>query len=936
MTSYCLTSSVGEGKGTISQVTGCGGEPRGPDLTSQSCATNYVAGTIVNLTAAPDTDNGWVVSTWEIDSGLVEDLTYLFTTPITGATAVALTMPSFHISVQVIFSHPNVTLTLIPMTVGGCIKLVSPIGAGYDNGCYRSQISQSLPATQVIVGAQADSGYTISEWTINGISSGTTSSTINTSLVTNETSVTVRVWFEAESPCDTYNLNIIVIGNGSVNPPAGDYCVDTVLTLNPIPSYGYFFRGWEYDTLSGMGESGISLIVPMTADRNIKAFFEILPSFTEGEGEGNLFYCPSTTDKNNVVSFNFTNNEGNVSAYDTFHFRVNFYSDSNKTKLLYSAFSLSDSKRWYYKDTFFASLPVTGIFIESYATMNIIYNPEIIPQQITETQREKFIGNNVYEYPLLCGIKYYIDVESYNSITDTFSFVESMFLILDCDDVDSYYWNYNNDDQNWLCSGQGKVDLQVSSSSQSQSIFTDIASNIYGLYQIVWQTRRDGVYEVYGAVWDSELDILYSSGQGRYDELKLRAGYNPIVLTDQANNFYIAGHATEGTIPGNITSDIYINACPFPTNIPTTPEETSTDLFAKLCAPGLTDYLTSSYDQIKARIYQEDIAGSLVINKDKVVPIINKQFIRLDIDGISGAYAVRLRNMDDDDWGGWINIDNNLYYTGEGTPDTTTDNDFITLADISYDAYRIDNSRFIVPWKVNKNNGLRRICCQVLTLYGITNIFCLDLFFNFDIPRPVFKFYSKLTGTGTSAVLENEFPTYNGRYVLSLKDQDKNIQYTNATVYFKAIFSESIYKDESTEPPTAYSDGDLTFNVIQQGINDIWGSSLYRINNKNFYGQFIISPHDGIFNKDGNSFIEIIFPDSNRFVSCLSDASDFYNLMVTDSEAAKYKDLTPEEIYSKNQTDTTRKVLEPIQFEQYYDQDDINFKFGNPKYFKDL
>ena len=33
----------------------------------------------------------------------------------------------------------------------------------------------------------------------------------------------------------------------------------------------------------------------------------------------------------------------------------------------------------------------------------------------------------------------------------------------------------------------------------------------------------------------------------------------------------------------------------------------------------------------------------------------------MEVDGITGAYAVRLRNISDESWSDWINIDSELY-----------------------------------------------------------------------------------------------------------------------------------------------------------------------------------------------------------------------------------------------------------------------------------
>lgn len=944
MVDYCLTTDVKFGKGTIAQVgvspfQGCGGEGVGPDADLVICAAFYPEGLSgINLLAIPDIDNGWAVEAWEMTdhaTGNTVDYWQAPSSPPGNSTNVYMTMPSFNVDVQVIFSHPGKQLTVTPIG-NGCVELEIPDGIEYSSDCKEGEFTYILPPGIVEFRARPDNAnYVISQWVdIDGVLDVTDSPTKTFSLpgADPSTPLFLEVYFELIPSCNINTLDITISGNGSVSPPSGSYCEDDILTLSPIPSYGHFFKGWEYDSLSGITENGIMLVVPMNINRSITAVFAALPDFETLEV--NLFYCQSTTNRSNVVSFDFTNEGGDPSIYDNLHFRINFYSDPAKEKLLYSAFSLADNKRWFYNIDAYEPFPSGGVSLGEGDAVNIVYDPEVLPQQITETQMEKAVRSNVYENPLVCGVKYYVDIASYNSSTSIFSSIETMSLILDCDNVDSYYWNYNDNDDNWLCSGQGKVDLQVSSSASSQSVMSGVSSNIYGLYQIAWQTRRDGVYQVYGAMWDSETDVLYSSGQGRYDELKLFAGYDPIVLTDQANNFYIAGYTTEGTSPNDMTSDIYVNACPLPVAILETPSQTSTKLFAKLCSPGMDIYLSSSYNQIKARVYKEDVSGSLVVNNNKVVPIIKKKTIRLDIDGIAGAYAVRLRNSNDPDWSGWINIDNNLYYTGIGLSSTAEDDNIITAEDISYDAYRIDNSRFIVPWDVDRINGLKRVCCQVLTLYGITNVFCLDLFFNFDVPRHLFKFYSTMS-TSVPPVFSNEFPTFNGRYILSLKNVNGEIQNVDSTVYFKVIFSEPIYANESTSPPISYQDGELTFNVVQQGIDDIWGGLLSVIDNKTFSGSFVISAEDGIFNKDGNSFIEIVFPELSTLSACLSNSSDLYNLMITDARAAEYKDLIPEEVYNRIQTNKDGRVFDLNQFKQYYDQDDSNFKFGNPGYFRE-
>lgn len=896
MAEYCLTTNVSNTGGTIKQ-SGCSWAEKG---LGESCAANHEEGTTLNIFAI--SADGYAVYQWS------SSVAGVLPASNEGDGSITITMPSSDVDISVSFIHANVDLILQVDDGEGCISLITP---SVVTDCSGGSIS--LPVGEVRVKASPDPGWSISGWKLDGSSFDGTDSEVDFNL-SGYTQRIISVSFEESAPCSENELIVTIEGKGSVTPPSGPYCDNLTLSLNPIPSGGYFFKEWQYAIQSGIEEDGILLLVSMSSNRNITAIFEPISGYEAPVST--VFYCPSEISQNSVVSFDFTNNWENPSQFDTFHFRVNFYADADRTKLVYSAFSFSDTKRWFYNDTYFSPILSGGVEIEMGSTLNIVYDPEILPSNSMETQRAKTINSDgVYEKPLVCGVKYYVDAQVYNNVEGSISFIETIILILSCDDIDSYLWNYNKDDNNWLCSGQGKSDLQITDTS-AQSIFSGISSNIFGMFEMVWQSRRENVNAIYVATWDSNKDILYSSGQGMHDKLRIDDGDNPIILTDQTGNFFITA---------NTRSSFKIYACPFPVALTDAPTEEVDSSFGKFCYPGLTTILGVSYDSVSMRVYSEDIDSSLTINKDKAVPVVNKQLVRLDVEGISGAYAVRLRNINDDAWGGWINIGSNLY-------ESAVDNINRSAEDVLYDAYRIDNDRFIVPWGINKVNGLRRICCQVLTLYGITRTFCLDIFVNFDAVQHIFKFYFKKTGDGVSAVFEDgdEFPTYEGQHVLSLKDDAGSlVSDTSSTIYFTTTFAEDV----------SYGDNSIQFNVIQQGVNDIWGQLLRKIDSRTFYGEFPIYAEDKIFNKDGKAFIELILPDSGQATGCLQDTldgtSDPYNLMVSDDGVLQNKDLTPEEAYERRKMNTISKVQNIDKFKQYYDQDDSNFKFGDPLYFRD-
>ena len=313
------------------------------------------------------------------------------------------------------------------------------------------------------------------------------------------------------------------------------------------------------------------------------------------------------------------------------------------------------------------------------------------------------------------------------------------------------------------------------------------------------------------------------------------------------------------------------------------------------------------------RVYEEDIVNSLVINDEKVVSVVNKKSIRLDVDGIVGAYAVRVKNMEDPDWGEWINIDNKLEDGGVGD-------------DKNHNAYRIDNNRFLVQWDIESNNGLRRICCQVLTMYGISNTFCIEVLSNFDVTQHVFKFYIDSARTV-------EFPQYNGQYVLSLEVDGVNLNSDGTgNVYFDAVFNEPVYSDETNS--VIYTIDEVKYNLVQQGINDKRNQNFTNITDTKFQGDFIITRNDGIFNKDGAAFIEVIFQGATASEICGTDERDLYNFINADDEEISNIDLLPEEVYQKYQRNRLSKAIDINKFRQDYDKDDTNFKFGNPGYYR--
>jgi hypothetical protein len=728
-----------------------------------------------------------------------------------------------------------------------------------------------------------------------------------TSVIVNtieETAHTLNIWVEPNGIPTFKNITTVKNGHGNITPSGGSY-IDypaTIISFTATPSFGSKFLSWDISpSLEQRTENSIrGNIVTILANRDytVTANFNNMTDEELQTATSKSFYCRSKSSSQNLIEFDYTN----ATALDQrLHFRATFYNDIYKTSAISSPFSLYDQKRWFIKnsDSSLTPFPIDGYSVSATGTetdtVTIQYVPDILPIEYLEQQHQSIInpleissGNLIAETPLVCGVPYFVHIQTYDT-NNTFSEISFSPVTIKCSNLDINSWRDNKDSKNWLCSGQGRIDLKISNSG-SQSINSSVSANTYGMFVIAWQSRRNNLNPIYSATWDSEKDILYSSGQGLQEHKLINTGFKPQLLTDVAQNIYASAHTT---------NQILQNKCGFPK------EKQSTiitdDAFSYKCYPGYQ--LDASLVDLKMRVFEEDIVGSLIINENKIASVVDKQNIRFDITGIHGSYAVRFRNASDKEWTDWINIDTDLYVSSSSS----------NSSDVKFDAYSIDTDRFIAPFELPKTNGVRRICCQVLTPYGISKTISLDIFVNMSMVEYNILFY---TAYDINSGFSKPVAIFNGHPIISGND---------SIVYIRVIFN------------TSQNDG-LKFNVIQEGIADIYGSNLSLIENTGgleFVGSFPVNKHDGLFNKDGLGFISIIFSDetTNTISSCESDFSDQYNLMVNGDDIVKYQDESAETVSKSYQTSRISKLLQINDFVQQYNKDDENLMFGNPKFY---
>lgn len=400
------------------------------------------------------------------------------------------------------------------------------------------------------------------------------------------------------------------------------------------------------------------------------------------------------------------------------HYRITFYSDSDRQSVVYSSFSMDDPKRFFAQNESAPPTPFTidGATSEPGSSISVLYTPEILPIDFLENQDlYSTTADLATEKPLLCGTKYSVTVEKYVFETELFETIQEFEYRTPCFVTPSNIWRKDMDARNWISSGQGKTDFRVSKSA-NQALFPSVSANATGQFAIGWQDHRNssdawGVIDykpqIYRGVYDSTDDLIWASGQGYTDTQIIKSGFRPTVLKDNINNFYAAAR---------IDSQIRSYKCPLAITVPAA---TSTACLTDDQFFNIDSTNRDAEHFLKVRAYEDDTSGSFVISKDETVSIVNDCLIRLDVVGIPGAYAVRMRNEDSSDWSSWTNIDSEFGFVERNDDGTSPPS-----------AYYIDVDRFIVPWRLSPGSGMKRVCVQVLNFFGISPVFCLNVMSN--------------------------------------------------------------------------------------------------------------------------------------------------------------------------------------------------------------
>jgi hypothetical protein len=332
----------------------------------------------------------------------------------------------------------------------------------------------------------------------------------------------------------------------------------------------------------------------------------------------------------------------------------------------------------------------------------------------------------------------------------------------------------------------------------------------------------------------------------------------------------------------------------------------------------------------KIRILSKYVTYSTYVDLQKPIPVIDDCFVELDIVGVPGTYAYRLKNEDSEEWSEWLPIGPDLPeqpLRADQKTDSNAQNQEklqqIYKEQEFFRAYFIGKDRFIAPWIASPNNGNKKICCEILTFFGKTEMFCVDFmaFYN-DLEYKIDLYFDDK--------LEEPLPVYKNVKIASTNKTATQITDDNmvsigediqkiSTIYVRVEFKDKqkIALLEKLQTIKKYANQSLRMNVYQQGLNDQFNLSMTKIGDGIYRSSFAIADDDGVINKDGLALITITVPNA-----CNNYALQDYLLQANS--------LISNDIFEQKVSIYNNYTI----FKEKYFADDLKASFGNFDYYK--
>jgi len=606
----------------------------------------------------------------------------------------------------------------------------------------------------------------------------------------------------------------------------------------------------------------------------------------------NAYYENTSTDSRNV------------------HFKVSVYSDANYEDSIMVFTSLIDSDLW---NSGYDEFPVSGVPIPAGVTGSVSFNPPIINPGKNEypldygniSKSTGLSSSNAYfnlnRRLFICGAQYYIKVSAIYNGQDI-ELYRSSFLcdchndIMDRETSSSWQSPY---------SGALKTEWAKGNSRKSHP---SVAAARDGLFMVAWEDSRNGFdkngisnrnnifSDIYSAFIDVNSGKIDSSLYQGYDRIVKNTSLNqelniteeryPFVVSDGLNNFMIASvldynkivkrYLSVGTIikPTVIEESSFITACSF----------TLTDI----------DRYKSAFEGgefLNIRVSEKYIKNYSYFNDSIPIPIVDDCFIDLEIVGVPGAMAYRIKNESEIEFTDWIPIGTNIQPLDSLGKSISPD---FALFRETFKAKWVGNDIFVAPWVLSKGNGVKRVCIEILTQFGKTQQICLDVIADYSSISYTVDIFHKYSIPGgdlsefevSKPIRYNGVPVVNNKTIYKnpnsseeiiypiitlSKDDLRSIKvndYINAKVYVKVTFLdvERIKRMQALSLLNSYiersqNSRNLSAKVYQQGSSVLsFPLNTLNIEEGTYDFEFTVSKNNGVTFKDGLAFVAIDVP----------------------------------------------------------------------------
>ena len=344
-----------------------------------------------------------------------------------------------------------------------------------------------------------------------------------------------------------------------------------------------------------------------------------------------------------------------------------------------------------------------------------------------------------------------------------------------------------------------------------------------------------------------------------------------------------------------------------------------------------------NYEEFRRiRVVKDFVDYFSTINQDVAYPVVSDCFIQLDIIGVPGTQAVRIKNENDPDFSPWLHIQavDSVYLNSrdEGTKN------FIK----EFSPYFVERERFIVPWVLSSSNGIKKVCVQVLTAFGVTNTFCIDIIVNYRKIDYTVDFYYIIESQSESsedpedpdiinASSYKNYPLLNNKTIFDsetstyMKEGDLrslNIDSTSPVSKIKAIVKfNDVNRVERIQdllkfPFFASRSGNSVIGakLYQQGI-EIVDVPLTKTADGVYEGDFVVNQSDGIAYRDGLGAFVVNVPGECLIPNIFDLFSEFRQSLSTRLNT------------QVNIVNYANYILD------FYNKDDLKNSFGSPSYY---